>query len=57
MDATETQNWLLVVNNPRGQAWTMILSRDSLRFVGKYARVPGIGDAEGLLRYRPCSAG
>lgn len=57
MDATETHRWLLVVNHPDGQVWTMTLSRDSLRFVGKYARVPGIGDAEGLLRFRPCSAG
>ncbi len=57
MDATETQRWLLVVNQPDGQVWTMALSRDTLRFLGKYARVPGIGDAEGLLRFRPCSAG
>lgn len=56
MNATETQRWLLVVNHPDGEIRTMTLSRDSLRFVGKYARVPGIGDAEGLLRFRPCSA-
>lgn len=56
MNATDTQRWLLVVNHPDGEIWTMTLSRDSLRFVGKYARVPGIGDAEGMLRIRPCLA-
>jgi hypothetical protein len=57
MDATETQHWLLVVNRPAGGSWTMTLSRDSLRFVGKYARLPGIGDAEGLLHIRPFKGG
>lgn len=57
MNATETQRWLLVVNRPDGGTWTMTLSQETLRFVGIYARVPGIGDTEGLLRLRPCSAG
>ena len=57
MNATETQRWLLVINRPDGGSWTMTLSRDALRFVGIYARVPGIGDADGLLHIRPCSAG
>ena len=57
MNATETRRWLLVVNRPDGGTWTFNLSNESLRFVGFYARVPGIGDEDGLLRFRPCKAG
>lgn len=57
MNATQTDNWLLVVDRPDGGRWTLTLSRDALRFVGAYARVPGIGDASGLLRFLPRTAG
>ncbi len=51
MNATQTQRLLLVVDRPDGGRWTLTLSRDAARFVGLYARVPGIGDAAGLLRF------
>jgi len=57
MNATKTQQWLLVVNRPQGGTSTFILSQDALRFVGAYARVPGIGDANGRLCFRPHPAG
>jgi hypothetical protein len=57
MNEIETHRWLLVVNRPEGGTWTLSLSRDALRFVGFYARVPGIGDEDGLLRFRPQAAG
>lgn len=57
MNATDTQRWLLVVNRPEGDAWTLTLSRDVIRFVGFYARVDGIGGADGMVRFRPCPNG
>jgi len=51
MNATHTQSLLLVIDRPDGHRWTLSLSRDAARFVGFYARVPGIGDADGLLRF------
>jgi hypothetical protein len=57
MNATETQRWLLVINRPDGGTWTLNLSHGAIRFVGFYARVPGIGDDDGLLRFRPNKAG
>jgi hypothetical protein len=57
MDTTETKRWLLVVNRPEGGTWTVALSREAIRFVGFYARVPGIGGEDGLLRFRPGAAG
>lgn len=53
MNTTETHHWLLVVNPSEGEAWTLTLSREAIRFVGLYARVPGIGDADGMLRFVP----
>jgi hypothetical protein len=54
MNATQTQRLFLVVDRPDGSHWTLALSRDAARFVGFYARVPGIGDADGLLRFATC---
>jgi hypothetical protein len=54
MNATQTQRLFLVIDRPDGSHWTLALSRDAIRFVGVYARVPGIGDADGLLRFKPC---
>ncbi len=54
MNALQTQRLLLVIGRPDGSCWTLALSRDAARFVGFYARVPGIGDADGLLRFTSC---
>jgi hypothetical protein len=51
MNATQSQRLLLVIDRPDGDRWTLSLSRDAIRFVGFYARVPGIGDADGMLRF------
>jgi hypothetical protein len=53
MNTTETHRWLLVVNPSEGEPWTLTLSREAVRFVGQYARVPGIGDADGMLCFVP----
>jgi hypothetical protein len=53
MNTTETHRWLLVVNPSEGEPWTLTLSREVIRFVGQYARLPGIGDADGMLRFVP----
>jgi hypothetical protein len=54
MNATQTQRLFLVIDRSDGGHWTLSLSRDAARFVGIYARVPGIGGADGLLRFTPC---
>ena len=54
MNATHTQRLLLAIAGSDGDRWMLTLSRDAARFVGIYARVPGIGDADGLLCFTPC---
>ena len=51
MNATQVQRLFLVIDRPGDVPWILSFSRDAARFIGSYARVPGIGDAHGMLRF------
>lgn len=51
MNATQIQRLFLVIDRPGDVRWILSFSRDAVRFIGSYARVPGIGDADGMLRF------
>lgn len=51
MNALDTRRLFLVIDRPEGGTWTLVLSPTIARCVGAYARVPGIGGRDGLVRY------
>ena len=46
----------LLLRTPDGGGWDLTLSCGMERFIGHYARVPGLGSGGPLLRYEPLKA-